>query len=233
MSKTRSWLHWYVFLAQILIISVLALRSSHQATAADETVAEPPSRVVRQSYLRDPISVQLPGEPKWVRTSANQSLSKVDPLWTYEGDGRAELTTVSATIRRDASTDLAVIHVNDRIRQMRIIMWTVTIRVQQLGRDQVVEVDAPGQALPLLQASSHRVEASEGGEWGTLTLLTVRLVGVPAGAFPALPPFDGAPNGAVQPSGFIAPALSVQRGGDVASSVVHGFLGVQSALTVE
>src|SRR5512140_2390641 len=130
MSKTRASPHWYVLLSQVAIITVLALRLSHLAAAADEP--EPPSRAARLSYLRGPVSFQPAGESDWVRAIANRPLTTGDRLWTDAGDGRAELTTGSVTIRLDASTDFAFINLDDRTVQMQLTQGTATVRVQRL-----------------------------------------------------------------------------------------------------
>ena len=169
MSKARARIHWYVLLAQVAIIAVLALRSSHLAAAVDEP--DPPSRVARLSYVRGPVSFQPAGESEWVRAIPNRPLTTGDRLWTDAGDGRAELTTGSVTIRLDASTDFAFINLDDRTVQMQLTQGTVTVRVQWLRRGEDVEVDTPNQAFSILEPGSYRVEASEDG---VSTLVTVR-----------------------------------------------------------
>ena len=169
MSKTRTKTHWYVLLAQVLIIAVLAVRSSQLAVAEDET--DPPSRVARLSSVRGPVSFQPAGESEWVRAIANRPLTTGDRLWTDAGPGRAELTTGSVTIRLDASTDFAFVNLDDRIVQMQLTQGTVTVRVQRLRRDENVEVDTPNQAFSILQPGSYRIETSEDG---ASTLVTVR-----------------------------------------------------------
>jgi hypothetical protein len=169
MSKTRTSPHWYVLLAQVAIIAVLALRSSHLA-AAEEDI-DPPSRVARLSFVRGPVSFQPAGESEWVRAIANRPLTTGDRLWTDAADARAELTTGSVTVRLDASTDFAFINLDDRTVQMQLTQGVVTVRVQRLRRDEDVEVDTPNQAFSIFQPGSYRIEASEDGN---STLVTVR-----------------------------------------------------------
>lgn len=168
MPKTRTRTHWYVFLAQVLIIAVLALRSSQDVTV-DET--DPPSRVERRGDLHGLVSLQPAGESKWVRAIADRPLRAGDRLWTDGGDPRPELTTGAATVRLDASPDFAFNHLDDRLVPMLLIQWTVTVRVQQPCGDEILEVDTLNWASSILQAGSDRVEAS--GD-GPSALVTVR-----------------------------------------------------------
>ncbi len=169
MPKTRTRAHWVVLLAQVSILSVLALRSWHLAAADDET--DPPGRVARLSYLHGSVSFQPAGETEWVGAIGNRPLTTGDRLWTDGGDARAELTMGSATVRLGASTDFAFINLDDRIVQMQLTEGTVVVSVRRLHRDEVVEVDTPNQAFSILRPGSYRVEV---GEDGTSTLVTVR-----------------------------------------------------------
>jgi hypothetical protein len=161
MSKTRTRIHWYVLLAQVLIISVLALRSSYQDATADETVA--PTREERRDDRRDPRSFQPAGESTRVRAIANRSLSAGDGLWTDGGVPRAELTTRAPTDLLDASPGFEFSNLDDRLVRTLLIQWTVTLRVQRPYGDEILEVDTSNWAVSILQAGSYRVEASEDG----------------------------------------------------------------------
>ena len=168
MSKIRKRIHWYVLVAQVLIISVLALRSSYQDATTDET--DPPSRVERQGDLHGSLSFQPAGESKRLRAVANRSLRAGDRLWTGGGDPRAELTTGAATVRLDASPDFAFNNLDDRFVRMLLIQWTVTVRVQRPYGDEILEGDTLGWAFSILQAGSYRVEASEDGPSALVTV---------------------------------------------------------------
>ncbi len=155
MAKTRTRTHWYVLLAQVLILSVLALRSSYQDTTADETDS--------------PLSFQPAGESKRVREITNGA---GDRLWTDGGDPRAELTTMAATgPLDDASPGFGFSNLDDRLVRKLLIQWTVTVRVQRPYGDEILEVDTVNWASSIPQAGSYRVEASEDG---FSTLVTVR-----------------------------------------------------------
>ena len=69
MSKINTRTHWCVFLAQVLIISVLAMRPSHRTTTADETGS--PSPGTSPTYLPGPVSPQSAGESEWVKAIAS------------------------------------------------------------------------------------------------------------------------------------------------------------------
>jgi len=175
MSKTRARTHWYVFLAQVLIISVLALRSSYQDAAANET--DPPTRVEHRGDLPGPLSFQPAGASEPVRAIANRPLRAGDRLWNGGGDPRAELTTGVATVRLDASPGLAFNGLDGRFVQMLLVQWTVTVRVQRPYGDEIIEVDTLNWAFSIPQAGSHRLEASEGGP---SALVTIRVGESPA-----------------------------------------------------
>jgi hypothetical protein len=168
MAKPRKHAHWYVLAAQVVIITLLAVRSSHLAAAADEF--DPPSRVARLSYLHGPVSFQPAGEAEWVGAVANRPLTTGDRLWTDRG-ARAELVTGSATFRLDADTDFAFTNLDDRIVQAQLTQGTITVRVLRLRGDEAIEVDTPNQAFSILREGTYRLEASEDGD---STLVTVR-----------------------------------------------------------
>jgi hypothetical protein len=169
MSTSRERTHWYVLLAQVLIIAALAVRSSRLAAAAEEP--DPPSRVARLGYVRGSVSFQPAGESEWVGAIANRPLTTGDRLWTDGGDARAELSTGSVTIRLGADTDFGFLNLDDDSVQVQLTQGTITVRLWRLQRDEAVEVDTPNQAFSLLRAGSYRVEVSEDG---TYTVVAVR-----------------------------------------------------------
>ncbi len=161
MFKVRASIHWYVLLAQVAIITLLALRSSRLAAAVGEP--DPPSGAARLRHVGGPVSFQPAGEFEWVRAITNRPLTTGDRLWAEEGDGRAELTMGSVTIRLDTSTDFAFINLDDRTLQIQLAQGTVTVCLQGPRRDEKVEVNTPNQTFFISQPGSYRVETSEDG----------------------------------------------------------------------
>lgn len=71
----------------------------------------------------------------------------------------------------DVRGSVSFINLDDGTVRMQLTEGAITVRVQRMRRDEVVEVATPNQAFSLLQAGSYRVEASEDGAY---TLVTVR-----------------------------------------------------------
>jgi hypothetical protein len=172
MSKTRTRSHWYALLALVPILSVLALWSSLK-NASDEP--DPPSHVARPSYPLPPASLQLAGGPEVVEAIENPPPTTGDGLRIHPGDSQSEPITLAATTCRDAGAEFAFVTVGDRVVQMQVVHGAVTARMQQLGTDDVGEIEPRYQAYSHTDAGRYRVESNKDEGSILVTLVAIRV----------------------------------------------------------
>ncbi|MBC8056941.1 MAG: hypothetical protein H7Y61_10220, partial [Rhizobiales bacterium] len=92
-----------------LLIAAVAFGGSVRAQEAE---VDPPGRVARVSELNGQVWVYSPETGEWVAAARNQPLTSGDRLATESG-ARAELQIGSTSVRLDASTELAVVQLDD------------------------------------------------------------------------------------------------------------------------
>ena len=125
--------------------------------------ADPPLRVARLAYIAGPVSFSPGGERDWVQASVNRPLIAGDRLWADAG-ARAELQLGGAAMRLGASTNMVLANVDDRMTQVQLVRGILNIRVWQLDRDQVYEIDTPNLAYSIRKPGSYRIEVGARGE---------------------------------------------------------------------
>jgi hypothetical protein len=154
-------------LAASLLSAVLAL----PAMAQDQyDQNDPPSRVARLGYLQGAVSFQPAGESEWVEAAHNRPLTTGDKLWADQ-DSRAELNLGSAVIDLNGNSGISFLNLDDRTAQIQLSSGVINLRVRQLDRDEVFEIDTPNQAFSIFRPGRYRVEASEDG---TYTVVSIR-----------------------------------------------------------
>ena len=131
---------------------------------------DPPSRVARLGYMEGSISMQPAGESEWVQADQNRPMTTGDKLWADQ-DSRAELQLGSAMIDLDSNTGFSFLNLDDRTVQIQLTSGAVNVRVRELNRDDVFEIDTPNQAFSIFAPGRYRVEASEDG---TYTVVSIR-----------------------------------------------------------
>ncbi len=133
-------------------------------------IPDPPSRVVRISYLRGAVSFQASGTETWSRAELNRPVAEGDALWT-DGGARAELHLGSAAIRMDSRTRLDFLKFNDRTVQARVILGVVGVTVRRLEPGEALEVDTPNAAVTFLRPGQYRLDVEPAMD---STFVTVR-----------------------------------------------------------
>jgi hypothetical protein len=118
---------------------------------------EPPSRVVRISYLQGAVSFQAAGTETWARAELNRPVAEGDALWT-DGGARAELHLGSAVIRMDSRTRLDFLTFDDRTTQARVMLGAVSVTVRRLAPGEALEIDTPNVAVTFLQPGQYRLD---------------------------------------------------------------------------
>ena len=159
-------------LSALLTVAFLITVFSFQATAQDQDQDQddPPSRVARLGYMEGSVSFQPSGETEWVEAVANRPMTTGDKLWADQ-NSRAELQLGSASIDLAPNTGFSFLNLDDNTVQIELSSGILNVRVRELDRDDVFEIDTPNQAFTVSQPGSYRIEASEDG---TYTVVTIR-----------------------------------------------------------
>jgi hypothetical protein len=170
MTKTvKKFRWWSAILGLALSTVILPTGVSAQDRDQQDQQDDPPSRVARIGYMDGSVSFQPAGEPDWVQAVANRPMTTGDKLWT-DKDSRAELQLGSAVIRLNSNTGLSFLNLDDETVQIQLTSGSINLRVRQLDRDDVVEIDTPNLAFSVTQPGSYRVEASEDGTYSVISI---------------------------------------------------------------
>jgi hypothetical protein len=153
-----------------LIFVILSFALVLQTPAAAQDQDDPPGRVARLGYMEGSVSFQPAGENEWVQAVPNRPMTTGDKLWA-DRDSRAEVQLGSSTIDIGANTGVSFLNLDDRTVQIELSAGSMNVRVWDLDRDNVFEIDTANQAFTITRAGRYRVDASEDGSY---TVVTVR-----------------------------------------------------------
>jgi hypothetical protein len=159
-------MRWAIALSATVLLSATFLTQRLNAQDQDD----PPGRVARLAYLQGSVSFEPAGESEWVQAVPNRPMTTGDKIWA-DKDSRAQIELGSAVIYLNTNTGVSLLNLDDRTAQIELSAGTVNVRVRQLDRDDVFEIDTPNQAFSVLQPGRYRVEASEDGSY---TVVSVR-----------------------------------------------------------
>jgi hypothetical protein len=149
----------------IAVLLGAALLQSAKAQGQDD----PPGRVARLGYLQGSVSFQPAGESEWVEAAPNRPMTTGDKLWA-DKDSRAQLELGSAVIYLNSNTGVSLLNLDDRTAQIELSAGSINVRVRELNRDDVFEIDTSNQAFSALQPGRYRVEASEDGSYTVVSI---------------------------------------------------------------
>lgn len=130
---------------------------------------DPPSRVMRLSYMQGAVSFQPSGENDWSEATLNYPIATGDRLWT-DKSARAELETGNIAIRMSAETDLTTTNLTDQLIQLGLAQGTVRVRAFEVESGHQIEINTPNAALTINRPGDYRVEVYPDEN---LTMLTV------------------------------------------------------------
>ncbi|WP_321476415.1 DUF6600 domain-containing protein [uncultured Paludibaculum sp.] len=131
---------------------------------------DPPGRVGRLNYRDGPVSFQPNGVDDWVEAGINRPLTTGDKIWV--GDrGRAEFHIGSMALRLGEHSDFEFLNLDDQTVQIRLSEGSLTLRLRNLGPDQMVEIDTPNLAFTARQPGVYRIDANPDSQ---TTFVTVR-----------------------------------------------------------
>ncbi len=154
----------------MLAIAVFSTVLAQHMRAQDQPDQDdPPSRVARLGYMQGSISFQPAGESEWVEAAHNRPLTTGDQLWA-DRDSRAELNLGSAVIDLNSNTGISFLNLDDRTAQIQLSSGSISVRVRDLDRDEVFEIDTPNQAFSIFRPGRYRVEASEDGQYTVVSI---------------------------------------------------------------
>jgi hypothetical protein len=170
MSKTllKRFFGWHEVLGLVgALLAVTLLSSSIPLAAQDQD--DPPGRVARLGYMEGSVSFQPAGESEWVEAVPNRPMTTGDKLWA-DRDSRAEVQLGSATINLGPNTGFSFLNLDDRTVQIQLSSGSLNVRVWNLDRDNVFEIDTANQAFTVYQQGRYRLDASEDGSHTTVTI---------------------------------------------------------------
>ena len=156
--------------AFVAVLAVLFIAAAFQISAVAQDQDDPPGRVARLGYMQGSVSFQPAGENEWVEAAPNRPLTTGDKLWA-DRDSRAEIQLGSSTIDVGANTGISFLNLDDRTVQIQLSAGSMNVRVWELDRDNVFEIDTANQAFTIGRPGRYRVDASENGD---STVVTVR-----------------------------------------------------------
>src|SRR5689334_10920659 len=149
---------WGPFL--VLCLFVAAVPSAF----ADD---DPPFRVARLNFVQGEVSFQPGGETDWAWATLNRPMTTGDSLWTG-GRSRAEMHIGSTAIRVAGQTSVSFLNLDDRTVQIQLDAGTINVRVRNLYRDDVFEVDTPNLAFTVLRRGDYRITVDPDGTFTTI-----------------------------------------------------------------
>jgi hypothetical protein len=154
----------------VLAVAVVSVAVAQRVVAQDQPDQDdPPSRVARVGYMQGSISFQPAGESEWVEAARNRPMTTGDQLWS-DRDSRAELSLGSAVIDLNSNTGISFLNLDDRTAQIQLSSGSISVRVRDLDRDEVFEIDTPNQAFSIFRPGRYRVEASEDGRYTVVSI---------------------------------------------------------------
>ena len=168
MKKLNNAVRWLIaFTAMIVFTACWMQRADAQDQEGDQD--DPPSRVARLAYLQGSVSFEPAGESDWVEAVSNRPMTTGDKIWA-DKDARAQLELGTAVVYLNSNTGVSLLNLDDRTAQLELSAGSIDVRVRQLDRDNVFEIDTPNQAFTVMQPGRYRVEASEDGSYTVVSI---------------------------------------------------------------
>src|SRR5690348_11924867 len=128
---------------------------------AAQSLADPPGRVGRLSYIEGTVSLHAPDQDQWSQAVVNYPVTTGDGFWT-EPQSRAEVQVGAVEMRLDQSTEADVVRLDDAATQLRVDQGTIEVHVIAMPACGVAVLTPLGQ-VDLLTVGSYHVEAGQPG----------------------------------------------------------------------
>ena len=153
------------FCGRVFLVLCLVVVVARPAFAYDD----PPIRVARLNYVEGRVSFQPGGETDWAWATVNRPMTAGDSLWSGNS-ARAEMHIGSTAIRVGGQTSVSFLNLDDRTVQIQLNSGTINLRVRNLYRGDVFEVDTPNLAFTVLRSGDYRITVDPQGSFTTITL---------------------------------------------------------------
>lgn len=153
--------------SSLILMATFTVAFGQRAAAQDQD--DPPGRVARLGYMEGSVSFQPAGEDEWVDAVPNRPMTTGDKVWA-DRDSRAEVQLGSATIDLAPNTGFSFLNLDDRTIQIQLSAGSLNVRVWDLDRDNIFEIDTPNQAFTVDQPGRYRLDASEDGNYTVVTI---------------------------------------------------------------
>lgn len=131
--------------------------------------ADPPARVARLSLVEGSASFSPARSKDWAEARLNRPLTSGDRLWV-DRRSRVELHSGSTALRLGGQTSLEILELGDRDTQLQLGQGRLSIRVHQLARREVLEIDTPNLAFVVHEPGEYRFDVSPDGDSTTITV---------------------------------------------------------------
>jgi hypothetical protein len=151
------------------LLAAIALLTTLSSVAKAQDQDDPPGRVARLGYMEGSVSFQPAGEDEWVQAVPNRPMTTGDKLWA-DRDSRAEVQLGASTLDLGPNTGFSFLNLDDRTVQIQLSAGSLNVRVWDLDRDNVFEIDTPNQAFTVEAPGRYRIDASEDGNYTVVTI---------------------------------------------------------------
>jgi FecR protein len=139
-------------LKTLLMGAILCALLAAAAFAQDD----PPSRVARLNYINGNVSMEPAGVDEWAPAVINRPFTVGDYLYT-DRSSVAELHLDNAVIRMGQMTSFGFLNLTDQTAQLKLTEGDMSVRIHDLGANEVFEVDTPNAAITLLRDGVYRI----------------------------------------------------------------------------
>ncbi len=141
-----------------------------QAQGGQDGPIDPPSRVARLNWISGDVAFQPATVDTWTNATVNYPLTTGDHLFVNDR-ARAELHIGATAIRINSISSFGFLNLSDDTIQMSLNQGSMEIRLRQLDRDDIFEIDTPNGAVTLLRAGDYRIDTDPARN---ATMVTVR-----------------------------------------------------------
>src|SRR3569833_2280894 len=160
---------------RIVLASFLAAASlcAQPPASDDDHIAsqdDPPSRVARLNWISGDVAFQPATVDEWTNATLNYPLTTGDHIFVNPG-GRAEMQIDGNALRLDSNTNFGFLNLTDDTIQISLSEGYLDVRLRNIGRDEVFDIDTPNGAVTLQRAGDYRIDADANRN---ITLVTVR-----------------------------------------------------------
>ncbi len=121
---------------------------------------DPPSRVIRVSYMSNPVGFAPAGEDAWSDLGLNRPLYIGDSLWSSE-NSQTELQLEGAFLYMGGSTNLSITNLDDNLVQLKLTQGRLNLLLQNLEPNQVYEIDTPNLAFTVREPGYYQVNVTD------------------------------------------------------------------------